>query len=80
MTKDNSPYFLRLELIKIAKDILLEDYQNSKLAKENDYYAQREINDRKGMPVAPFPIIPFTVTQEAIIKLATALNGFVSKQ
>ena len=46
MTKDNSPYFLRLELIKIAKDILLEDYQNSKLAKENDYYAQREINDR----------------------------------
>ena len=73
-----TPYELRLDLLRLSKDILMEQYQNNRMAKENDYYAQREIQDRKGLPVAPFPDIPFTVTQEAVIKMATELNKFIT--
>jgi hypothetical protein len=73
-----TPYELRLDLLRLSKDILMEQYQNNRMAKENDYYAQREIQDRKGLPVPPFPDIPFTVTQEAVIKMSTELNKFIT--
>lgn len=80
---NKTPYELRLELLKLAKDILSEDFWNTRQAIETQYQVdmdnwQKNYAIGRTEPKIKFPDIPYTVTQEAIVAMATKLNEFVS--
>ena len=81
MTK--TPYEIRLELLKLSKEILSERFYNKKEAAERQYesnvdnwqknYAIGKIEDR-----IEYPITHYNVTHKNVVELATQLNEFVS--
>ena len=84
---NKTPYELRLELLKLAKDILSEDFWNTRQAIETQYHEDKDnwnknyqIGSQIGRTEAriKYPDIPYTVTQEAVIAMAEKLNEFVS--
>jgi hypothetical protein len=81
MTK--TPFEIRLELLKLAKDIISEDFYNTRQAIETQYHVdmdnwQKNYQIGRTEPHIKFPDIPYTVTQEAVVAMATKLNEFVS--
>ena len=83
MAKDNSPYILRLEQLKLAKDILSEEFYNKRQAAETQYQADMD-NWEKNYQIGrieariKYPVTEYSVTQEAVIAMAEKLNEFVS--
>lgn len=73
-----TPFEIRLELLKMAKDMLNDDYFGKREVVSNEWHAKLEIAKINGgeLPVHPgFPTYP---SEQDIIAKATALNGFVS--
>ena len=71
-----SPFEIRLELLKMAKDMLENDYFTRKEIAHNAWEATRDSQTGKleGKPVyTSYP------TEQEIIKKAEALNAFISK-
>jgi len=69
-----TPYEIRLDLLRLAKESLFEPYFYARSNKELEWNAQRDAN-----PNAPFPEMPTAPTSEDIISEAKKLNEFVSK-
>ena len=69
-----TPYEIRLDLLRLAKESLFEPYFYARSNKELEWSAQRDVN-----PSAPFPVMPTAPTSEDIISEAKKLNEFVSK-
>ena len=77
---NKTPFEIRLELLKMAKDMLTEDYYGKREIISNDWQmkvesarlngGERAIPDHPGFPSYP--------TEAQIIAKATALNAFVS--
>ena len=72
----NNGYTIRLELLKMAKDLLEQDWHMRRDALVQDWSVQ---NDRSEKPVS-FPTLNPFPTEQEIIKKATALNEFVSQR
>jgi len=73
-----TPFEIRLELLKMAKDMLSDDYYGKREAISNEWSTRVEIAKINGgeMPVHPgFPSFP---SETEIIAKAQVLNGFVS--
>ena len=73
-----TPFEIRLELLKMAKDMLNDDYYGKREVISNEYFTKVEIAKINGgeMPVHPgFPAYP---SETEIIAKAQTLNGFVS--
>ena len=73
-----TPFEIRLELLKMAKDMLSDDYYGKREAISNEWSTKVEIAKINGgeMPVHPgFPSFP---SETKIIAKAQVLNGFVS--
>jgi hypothetical protein len=73
-----TPFEIRLELLKMAKDMLSDDYYGKREAISNEWSTKVEIAKINGgeMPVHPgFPSFP---SETEIIAKAQVLNGFVS--
>jgi len=73
-----TPFEIRLELLKMAKDMLNDDYYGKREVISNEYFTKVEIAKINGgeMPVHPgFPAYP---SETEIISKAQTLNGFVS--
>ena len=73
-----TPFEIRLELLKMAKDMLSEDYHGKREVISNDWHMKVESAKLNGgeMPVHPgFPSFP---SETEIIAKAQVLNGFVS--
>jgi hypothetical protein len=73
-----TPFEIRLELLKMAKDMLSEDYHGKREVISNVWHSQLEIAKINGgeLPVHPgFPAYP---SEADIITKAQTLNGFVS--
>ena len=73
-----TPFEIRLELLKMAKDMLNDDYYGKREVISNEYFTRVEIAKINGgeMPVHPgFPAYP---SETEIISKAQTLNGFVS--
>ncbi len=78
-----NPYEIRLELLHIARDFIIEQNMNERIRLENDWGLEREkasiaLSQGQNVDLPPFPSVP-NMDAEAIIKLAEKLNGFVSK-
>jgi hypothetical protein len=69
-----TPYEIRLDLLRLAKDSLFEPFTFARLNKEQEFFAKREVD-----PNTPYPDMPAVPSTEDIIAEAKKLNEFVSK-
>lgn len=73
-----TPFEIRLELLKMAKELLLEDYNSSKERLINEWQVKVESAKLNGQTIPDHPAFPTYPSETDIIAKAQALNGFVS--
>ena len=75
-------YEIRLELLKMSKDMLMEDWNSQRHALENVYFQKREIAmaQESNQTVVDYPPLPAVPSSNTITELANKLNDFVSKR
>ena len=73
-----TPFEIRLELLKMAKELLLEDYQSGKERLVNEWQVKVESAKLNGQAIPDHPAFPTYPSENDIINKAQALNGFVS--
>jgi hypothetical protein len=73
-----SPFEIRLELLKMAKEMLVEDYYTKKEQITNNWSTQVDAAKQSGAPLPEHPAMPAYPTEQEIITKAHSLNGFVS--
>ena len=69
-----TPYEIRLDLLRLAKETLFEPYHCERSNLEQQWNAARDVN-----PHAVFPEMPLAPSTEDIIAQAKKLNEFISK-
>lgn len=74
-----SAFEIRLELLKMARDLLVQDYQARKHALEAQWSTQVEASKIAGTTSPDYPQLPQFPNEEDITKKAEALNNFVSQ-
>ncbi len=74
-----TPFYIRLELLKMAKDMLTEDYYGKREVISNEYASKCEVAKIHGTEVPAHPGFPSYPSEADIIAKANALNGFVSQ-
>ena len=73
-----TPFEIRLELLKMAKDMLTEDYYGRREVISNDWQMKIESARLNGGDVPDHPGFPAYPSEAEVIAKATTLNGFVS--
>jgi len=71
-------YHIRLELLKMAKDMLTEDYYGKREIVNNSWQSGVESARLKGADLPKHPGFPSYPSETDIIAKAQVLNGFVS--
>lgn len=74
-----TPFEIRLELLKMAKDMLNDEYYGKREQISNDWMMKVESAKLNGGTIPDHPGFPAIPTEEQIIAKAMALNGFVSQ-
>jgi hypothetical protein len=73
-----TPFEIRLELLRMAKDLLLEEYHSNKDRLQQEWHVKVESAKLNGQPIPEHPAFPTYPTETDIINKAQSLNGFVS--
>jgi hypothetical protein len=73
-----TPFEIRLELLKMAKELLLEDFVANKERLINEWQVKVESAKLNGQAIPDHPAFPTYPSETEIINKAQALNGFVS--
>ena len=73
-----TPFEIRLELIKMAKELLMEEYSSNKDRLSNEWQVKVESAKLNGQSIPDHPAFPTYPSETDIIAKAQALNGFVS--
>ena len=73
-----TPFEIRLELLKMAKELLLEDYYSNKERLVNEWQVKVESAKLNGQTIPDHPAFPTYPSETDIINKAQSLNGFVS--
>lgn len=73
-----TPFEIRLELLKMAKDLLLEDYYANKDRLQQEWHVKVDVAKLNGQPIPDHPAFPPYPSENDIILKAQSLNGFVS--
>jgi len=73
-----TPFEIRLELLKMAKDMLTEDYYGKREVISNDWQVKIENARHAGVVPPDHPGFPNYPTEAEVIAKAATLNGFVS--
>jgi hypothetical protein len=73
-----TPFEIRLELLKMAKDMLTEDYYGKREVVSNEYSSKCEVAKIHGTEIPAHPGFPAYPSEADIILKAQTLNGFVS--
>jgi hypothetical protein len=74
-----TPFEIRLELLKMSKDMLVEEYFGKKEQITNDWQIKVENARHAGIVPPEHPQIPAYPSEIDVIKKAQELNGFVSQ-
>ena len=74
-----TPFEIRLELLKMAKDMLTDQYYGQREVISNGWQTQIETARLKGETPPAHPGFPDFPNEAEIIKKATELNNFVSQ-
>ncbi len=73
-----TPFEIRLELLKMAKDLLMEQYYSEKDRLINDWQVKVDSAKLNGQQIPDHPNFPTYPQETDIINKAQTLNGFVS--
>jgi hypothetical protein len=73
-----TPFEIRLELLKMAKDMLSEEYLSKRESISNEWHSQVEVAKLNGGIVPNHPGFPSYPSEQDVVKKAQELNGFVS--
>ncbi len=73
-----TPFEIRLELLKMAKDMLSEDYYSKRDQIRDDWQQKVDSARLNGRDIPDHPGFPGYPTESEVIAKASALNGFVS--
>ena len=73
-----TPFEIRLELLKMARDMLYDSYNADRDRLQQDWHMQCETARSKGETPPPHPALPTIPSEQDIINKAMTLNGFVS--
>jgi len=73
-----TPFEIRLELLKMAKDMLTDSYFSEKSRLSEDWHVKVDSAKLNGQPIPEHPVYPPYPTEADIISKAQTLNGFVS--
>jgi hypothetical protein len=73
-----TPFEIRLELLKMAKDMLNDEYYGKREQVSNDWATKVESAKLNGGIIPDHPGFSAIPSEQDIIAKATALNGFVS--
>lgn len=73
-----TPFEIRLELLKMAKDMLYDSYYAERDRLQQDWHIKCETARSKGETPPEHPGLPTTPSETDIITKAATLNGFVS--
>ena len=73
-----TPFEIRLELLKMAKELLMEHYVSEKERLSNEWQVKVESAKLNGQAIPEHPAFPNYPTETDIITKAQSLNGFVS--
>lgn len=74
-----TPYEIRLELLKMAKDMLTDNYHTKRDCLQQQWHTQVDSAKIAGTPSPEYPAVPAFPTEDEIVKKAEALNQFVSQ-
>lgn len=74
-----TPFEIRLELLKMAKDMLEQDFHATRERTTNDWQVKVESARHSGQVPPDHPGIPPYPSETDIIAKAQTLNGFVSQ-
>jgi len=72
-------YHIRLELLKMAKDMLTDDYYGKRELANNNWQTDVESARLKGEDLPKHPGFPEYPSEQQIIEKANQLNQFVSQ-
>lgn len=73
-----TPFEIRLELLKLSKEMLEQDYYASREVSHNNWNSACENARQRGEPLPPQPSLPTFPSEDEVIAKANALNQFVS--
>ena len=73
-----TPFEIRLELLKMAKDMLADEYFGQRERISNDWQVKVESAKLNGGAIPEHPGFPAFPSENDIIVKAQVLNGFVS--
>jgi hypothetical protein len=73
-----TPFEIRLELLKMAKELLMEEYYSNKDRLTNEWQVKVESAKLNGQVIPEHPAFPTYPSENDIIVKAQSLNGFVS--
>lgn len=73
-----TPFEIRLELLKMAKEMMVEDYYGKREIISNDWQMKVESARVNGVTIPEHPPFPQYPSESEVIAKATTLNGFVS--
>ncbi len=74
-----TPFEIRLELLKMAKEMLEQDYYGQREKVSNEYASKCDFAKMNGQPIPEHPGFPAFPSEEQVIVKATTLNNFVSQ-
>jgi len=73
-----TPFEVRLEVLKMARDLAMEKHMNQKQKIEATYWQSVEHNQKNDLAPPVFPDFPDVPTEDDIIKRAKGLVEFVN--
>jgi hypothetical protein len=73
-----TPFEIRLELLKMARDMLYDSYNAERDRISQNWVMQCESARNKGENPPEHPVLPTIPSESDIINKAQTLNGFVS--
>lgn len=73
-----TPFEIRLELLKMAKEMLTEEYYGKRDQISQDWQVKVESAKLHGQQIPEHPALPPYPTENDVITKAQSLNGFVS--
>ena len=76
---NKTPFEIRLELLKMAKDMLTEDYYGRREQVSNDWQVKVDNARHAGQTPPDHPGFPSYPSETDVISKANDLNGFVSQ-
>lgn len=74
-----TPFEIRLELLKMAKELVTDDFHTKREQLSNDWNIKVENARHAGITPPDHPALPPYPTEAEVIVKATTLNGFVSQ-